>query len=178
MALPASRNTTYVFEVTPVKANDLNAIQDTLIAAYGDVHGDRTLVLPGMPNFTDQCAWDLGNGWVVNSGAPWTSLHQLVLPIGKRIKSISIQRLGNGASSMALALYKVTPGATAPTLVQNLAIPNPAAAWTDSTLDVAPDETIAADEYFYINVNGAGAAGTQKFKAIRVVYDQPVGNGY
>lgn len=175
MALPTSRNTTYT-PAAPVKSADLNAIQDNLISAYGDVHGDRTLVLPGIPNFTNQCAWDLGNGWVASSGAPWTALYNLFLPIGKRIKSLAIQRYGTGGSSMNLILRKVTPGATAPVSVQTLAIAAPPASWNDSLLTLATPEEVQANEYFMFEVNGAIAA--QQFKCLRVVVDQitPTGN--
>ena len=38
MAMPLSRNTTYVATITQVKAADLNALQDFVIALYKGVH--------------------------------------------------------------------------------------------------------------------------------------------
>ena len=134
-------------------------------------HGDRTLPIVPLDAYMSSCAWDLGNGWVASSGINWSCLIDPGLPIGKRIKSVTVERFGTGAGTFDVYLRKISPGATAPTTVSVLNAGAIGAAWADSTLDVSPDEQIAAGEYVYVHVNGSVSG--QRFKNVRVVYDEP-----
>lgn len=111
MALPLSRNTTYVLGVSQVKAADLNALQDAVI---GGQRGSLPLVIPAA-SFTKL------TGAATLSGGVWTGvgifLVSLPFFVGTTIEQIkwAYNRGGGGTMTMTLGQNNpIVPTSTGP----------------------------------------------------------------
>lgn len=144
MPWPESRLTTYGAN-DPVKSNDLNLIQDAVIAGqHGDVERAFTPILwvPG--------SWSVNTNGYILSGAggvqgnvwlPWTK--------GEKIKQISFKVWGDGAADLDWALHKLSATMNDSIVGALQTVTNPAAAWNTATYDV-PDTTLADFETFFL----------------------------
>jgi hypothetical protein len=161
VSLPTSRNTTYT-PASPIKSNDLNDIQDSIINLYAAADWRP---LPPIGARFENCAYNEPAGYVDCSSAPWSCAIPIVLPVGMQVRNVRVYRFGNGTSSMNLRLRKVefTAGAPAMSNVKTLGISSPAASWVQSDLGMvlADYVTIASTRYAYVFLDGASS--TQRF---------------
>lgn len=170
--LPYSRNTDYSAG-SPVKATDLNDIQDAIVNAY---RAEGWVPLPLVGRF-DQCAYNEVGGYIENSGAPWFAALPLAFWPGVRIKALRIVRQGNGSSAMSLRLKKIelTGTSLAPAAVRSLTVSAPSSVWTASELTLTQAEWLVTGRNLsaYLFVDGAGSSGTQRFSLPEVLVDRP-----
>ncbi len=109
MALPLTRNTSYVAGVSQVKSADLNDIQDKIIDNYGAPLTERYQPLDASFDTVARPAQSLGVLYALISGAS-KAYFTLRLPVGKRITDIVLDILeGNAAGEEIVAkIYSVS----------------------------------------------------------------------
>jgi len=107
MSLPSSRNTTYV-AADPVLSNDLNAIQDTIIAGK---HGDMEIAIAGGAATAATALISSAGVWQF-TGAGEVVIIPINLPVGKRIKLINHRFNRAGSGSMTMRFMSVAVGAS------------------------------------------------------------------
>lgn len=159
MAWPFSRLTTYIANVTAVKAFDLNSIQDAIInGVAGNKHPDRTLIIRGDAAISPATATVSPATGSIASTAVVTWHYAIPLEPGCRIKQVKMVAVGNAAADFGnLIVYKVTDpiggGAFVTTNLNTLAVPaNTPAVFTAYTLDIAPDYVILPDEKIGLSI--------------------------
>lgn len=164
---PTGRLTTYT-PASPVKANDLNSLQDALI---NNTHGDRVLEIPGNACVATNANIGHNFGYVQTSGA--TSLiYPIALRQGDRIKSVTYAMAGDGVADFtATDVRKISTNGTNTLLTAGGAVNNQGAAVVDKTIDVAPDYTLVAGDTIFL-VLTANAGNLQVYN-VRVTYDHP-----
>lgn len=173
MAWPNDRLLTYLAGITPVRANDLNAIQDAIIA--GQRHGEKTLVLhphKWVSQGASSGSLAVAPPGFLTSGAGSATMG-IPLHAGDRIKSVRFMRFGDGAVDVsAYGVFKLNAGNTAEVdLTGGGVINNVAAAWTETTINVT-DTILAADESCRLIVSYNAAA--LRLGRVSVLYDHPV----
>lgn len=153
MALPLSRNTTYSPNA-PVKSNDLNDVQDCVIAGK---HGTRTITY-GAAAFQPALAGaynQLADGRaVISSGGPTPvgAELDLQLPVGTKLKAATVYG-SNPTGSVAtfkIAVRDITGTAAATTIAT--ATMAAGAAHGGVALAVA-DRVLAANEVCFVQVS-------------------------
>jgi hypothetical protein len=161
VSLPTSRNTTYT-PASPIKSNDLNDIQDSIINLYAAADWRP---LPPIGARFENCAYNEPAGYVDCSSAPWSCSIPIVLPHGMQVRNVLVYRFGNGTSSMNLRLRKneLSAGTVAMSTVKSINIASPAASWvlSDLAMVLADYVTIASTRTAYVYLDGASA--TQRF---------------
>lgn len=172
--LPISRNTTYAAD-SPIKAADLNDIQDCII---GRKHGDVTMVLSPFVGFVADTAPALtvGGG---PGGAPGvltsTGSAKLYVPfsllVGDRIKSVTFARYGNGVANFTnVIVQRYSKAGVLTNLGSSGLIAAPPAAWNDTTIDNT-DTTITDGDSIFLEV--VFSATGLNLGPIRYTYDHP-----
>jgi hypothetical protein len=173
MAWPNTRLTTYT-PGSPVKSNDLNALEDAAIAGH---HGDFVLPITGSEGRVVNGA-GVGNVSVDVLSGGLTTLAAvdlfwgLRLLQGARIKSVTARVFGNGTVDVTAAViraHNLAGGSTVifgPTATNNIS-----AAWQDIVMDTT-DHILAAGEApsLHLSINAAGLT----IATLRVAYDHPV----
>jgi hypothetical protein len=163
MPWPASRLTTYT-PASPVKSNDLNAIQDATIAGQ---HGDWTECFP-TSRANGGWTWSTANMYWLSSIAADQFL-DVPMKVGDRLKSFSFWLYGDGAADVTVTVYKFSSAMVA-TSIGSLVVTNQAAAWAEKIIDVT-DTTLAAGESVGV-VFAASATGLRLGTASKT-YDHP-----
>ncbi len=103
MTLPLSRNTTYSTS-SPVKSNDLNDMQDRIIAQHAGVRGPYTVSFAVVGPSTGS------NGALVTGGA-W--LVPFVAEVGSRILGYRVKLIDAATNTIRANLWKIPdPGVT------------------------------------------------------------------
>lgn len=180
MTWPSSRLTTYA-AAAAVKSNDLNALQDAIIAGQ---HGDVTLQIPPTQAYLIPGA----NQFQITGAAPPVAPNPLImtstgasagliiaipLRAGQRLKSLVFARFGNGVTdTTTCTLYKTTAlGVGADIASGGIVVTNAPAAWADSTINVTAPAALAAGDAiaFMLVVNAANWS----IGNIRYTFDRP-----
>lgn len=153
MTLPESPNTTYTPDA-PVESNDLNEIQDCIVAG---AHGSVVDVCNGTGlRFSAGVAAAAG-GWAVwSSGASafWTPQ----IRTGQRVTGLLLRGWGNSSADFTVGVYIVSPAAALTQICPGgttATIANPPASWADYAIDLV-DTTLAAGESLLIEIAGSG----------------------
>jgi hypothetical protein len=152
MALPTSRNTTYT-PASPIKSNDLNAIQDCIIGAK---HGDVVLSLPGCAAAASANV-SVSGGKASSTGA---ANIQIAIPMlqGCRLKSVTFARTGNGTVDMIADIMSQDSVIGSDVPIGTTTVNNVPSANNDTTVTVSSPAALAAHKALYLNV-GASEAG-------------------
>lgn len=169
MSLPLTRETTYSAGA-PVKAADLNAFQDAVIAG---AHGEVKLRAN---------AYALErSGSVTMSGAAYASWGGIgsvfwapAMRVGDRLTQLSLRVYGDGSADFTVGVYVVAPASTTTQICPGgttYSIANPSAAWADVTIDLI-DTTLADGESLVVEV--AGNAANLRLLSIGLVYHHPL----
>jgi hypothetical protein len=163
MALPSSRNTSYS-PTNPLKSADLNAVQDCIIGAK---HGDLTLLIS--PHVGYGTNFSLAFDDLVTFSGAGTWKVPLRLPVGKRLKSMTIDLAGNSAQTMQCVLrgYKTFPSTTTREAANPTHTPGAMAQFTTDFADMV----VAAGEHwgFYF----ANSGSSIQLGTIALVIDHP-----
>ena len=168
MTLPLSRNTTYA-SGDPIHGNDLNMIQDAIIA--GQI-GASELSLHPFSGEADFANWNTSDGAYIVSAAAASFNIGIPLKVGDRIKSIKVKVYGeapNTADITAVTLYKLTSAMAQSSLVSGSSA-NVTAAWQTVTIDPA-DYVLLTEESLILTI-AVNAAGI-RLGTISVFYDHP-----
>ncbi len=166
MALPVSRNNTYVAGVSEVDAADLNDLQDKIVDIHvNNIHGARNLPLsPGGATALSTATIALAS---IALGASQQAYWELPLVEGQRINGIVCDILTNGGSvTVELHVHVVTSGGVTDNLLASIA---------DATqLDgSAFQHTIAAGESIIVSIERpAGAGANPTLLGPVVTYDK------
>lgn len=152
MALPLSRNTTYSPNA-PVKSNDLNDVQDCVIAGK---HGARTLTY-GAAAFQPAYAslFNLTDGatvMTIGGGGIAAAELDLHLPVGTKLTAITVYGSNPtaGVANLKIAARDVTSSGAPTTIASGTMAAG--AAYGGVVLAVA-DRVIAAHERIYVQVS-------------------------
>ncbi len=154
MSLPLTRETTYAAGA-PVKAADLNALQDAVVAG---AHGDLTMTVNAYALARSGSVSMAGSGdaqWAGAGSVLWAP----PLHTGDRVVQLKLRVYGDGVADFTVGAYVVSPAATTTQICPGgttYAITNPSAAWADVTINLI-DTTLAAGEALLIEIAGNGA---------------------
>lgn len=169
MSLPLTRETTYAAGA-PVKAADLNAFQDAVIAG---AHGELKLV-------ANAYALDR-TGSVTMSGAAyalWGGAGSVfwapALRTGDRLTQLKLRVYGDGAADFTVGAYVISPAAALTQICPGgttYAVTNPSAAWADVTIDLI-DTTLADGKALLVEI--AGNAANLRLLSVGLVYHHPL----
>ncbi len=151
MALPTSRNTTYSPGVTPVKAADLNALQDAIIG--GKRASTQKVFFPfgaiQISNFTHTIGGGSDEYWLSTAAA--VMYVPIIMEAGDRITRLQCNVYGDGAADGAITLLKLGTNQVQTTLA-SIADNNRPAAWTLLEItSVALPYTMLAGESLVLN---------------------------
>jgi hypothetical protein len=187
MALPSSRNRTYVHGATIIEAQDMNELQDYLV----------TLLSTPIEVFVPAAAgeWYSGGGTVANRAgdlnvaggvaseivgvtASLTVEFPLLVPVGFRLREVKAYVGANAASAMFLRL--MSEGLAGATKTQRGTMKSSALAATNQTLtiDATSDPsvmpyTVAAGEAMVAQVQfGTTTPSTQKIRGVSFKYSR------
>jgi hypothetical protein len=185
MALPTSRNTTYVAGVSEVKAADLNDLQDKIIDLYSGKHGDRTLVLPGaLAQGTlfqaTGAQWDFssilsgGTGtdakWFNPSSTSAGLVFGIPLRLGDRIKSVTVYCQDTNTNNLIVNLRKYVPSTG--TLITSASSDGTGAKQT--VVMASLTETLTASSFYTVGIYpSTGSIVDDEVYGVVVVYDHP-----
>lgn len=177
MAWPFARLFSYG-AASPVRSNDLNAIQDQIIRlTNGGLDSDRILNLTAANaafgvNWAISIAGQPNPLFAVSSGGG-AVVYGIPLKEGDRLKSITFARFGDGiVDTTACYIYKTTAaGVGSDVSGGGITITNAAAAWTDSTVTVSAPAALAPGDSLalFVQVNAANF----KIGNVRCTYDHP-----
>lgn len=169
MAWPNTRLTTYT-PASALKSNDLNSMQDAIIAGQ---HGDRVLNLPihgAVPSnpATDNISYGDPD---INIGSSGTAI-KLGIPLrqGDRIKSVTFTHLGNGVATLSAGVTKISATAVTSNLGSTVITPTNGV-YSSTTIDLA-DTILGAGEACVFIFTGTGAS-VIRVSNVRVTYDHP-----
>ena len=168
MALPTSRNRTYVNGATYVDATDLNDIQDAIIGGkhpeqpliYGP--GSFLLEVPGNATLS-------GNEYWEGSGA-FTIRRNLLRPVGTVITEITYVYNRNNVGTLTLRFQKanlITGGAHADIVAASSIVAGTGLA----TTTITPNYTMEADHSVVLRLTGSNA--TNRIYGARVKVARP-----
>lgn len=167
MAWPNTRLTTYA-PASKVKSNDLNAIQDAIIAGQ---HGDLTPSIPPTDAiYQTLCAYNVA-GYIASTGVSLMIFPLHMLRPGHRLKQIVVSLFGSGGGNNTLAVEKITAAGVLSTLpvVSGTTVVAPGAAWASYTLDLT-DYVLAAGEALQFTVS---QQNTHRCGSARPTFDRP-----
>lgn len=151
MAWPKTRLRTMNTGVSPVNANDLNAIQDAIIAGSRGSFAIPIHASALAPNPTNM-SYSTANGYALSSGSGEGNFPINGLTLGDIIESIDLLGFGNGVNNYVWALNKMTVGGVVsiPTGGNDTSVM--AAAYTKRTVTLAAGGyVVAADEAYWID---------------------------
>lgn len=166
MPWPSSRLTTYT-PATPVKSNDLNRMQDAIVAGQ---HGDREFSTAAVAACVIEAAWVPNSGGWLQSAGIGRAWYTPPLRPGDRLKTLTFSRYGDGVTDFAaVQVYRLTAAGIA-TILMGVFVDNPPAAWADTVIDV-PDSTLLTGEAFFVEFVASGS--NLRIGTIRGIYDRP-----
>lgn len=157
MALPTSRNTNYEPDVTPVKAADLNDIQDCIVGAK---HGP--IDTPFLPHAAN--GWTSGVGAVgavphIACATPGSLAAAIVpVPVGDRVTAIKCQVSGDGIADAVIKAFVLT-SAMARTEIGTVTITNPTSTWTQFSIGSFVSTQVPSGGCVFLQIDGGAVAG-------------------
>jgi hypothetical protein len=175
MALPVSRDATFVPGVSMVLSAVLNNVQDKIIDLDGGKHvAVRTIFIHPSAG-GGSSGFSLGGGGIFDIGASaleWTI--PVILPVGSRITQVDYYVNGDASKTVTAQLKYVdtTTGAvTALGSAQTSATANTYQTLTQSALN----HTVATNRAYHIDIdtNAVAAADQIAFIGVKVTYDRP-----
>lgn len=114
MALPTTRNTTYTAGSSPIKANDINALQDCMVAAVSlkELNLHSTLWAP--INFASSTPPTYTNGlWGHPGSGGFRFVLPLILPVGSLVKEMTFGYFrGTGTMEVDVIRYSIAANAS------------------------------------------------------------------
>jgi hypothetical protein len=139
-------------------------------------HGDQVLPMSPLrgivrtnwaPDFTGVGSTSLG--YMLATGAGSFAL-PFELPAGKTMKSLVVARYGDGAADLEITVMSMaSDGSITLGTIGSASVSNPAAAWTDTTVDLV-DTAVATGTVYWVEFS-ANAANI-RIGPVRLTYDQ------
>jgi hypothetical protein len=150
MTLPVSRNTNYSPGATPVRAADMNDLQDNIINRKFPPTWWWRIPL-GRAASEVNLTWDAVNGFVkANPGPANFDLVPAYANVGDRITTIGARVLGTGAGgNVVVRLYRNNGDGTARTQLAALTITTPPASWGIYTVALGTPEVVADQKAYF-----------------------------
>lgn len=146
MSLPLSRNTTYSAGVSPVKANDLNALQDCIV---GGKRGAYTRWFPPRSREENNQGTITFTNGMVFAGANASAINYVSAPLeeGDQILGLKASVKGTGAAgNVVVTLARWRDGVQ--TVQQTLTIVDPPNSWAIYSLAFAGLTVVAGDAFW------------------------------
>lgn len=172
MALPSSRNTTYVPGVSQVKSADLNAIQDCIIGVKHPEIERGYAAAAWQTDGTNGIKNNVGGAWTVGgTGVESFTTGLPEIPAGDRITTVGWSYSRGGAGTVTMRLRRRKSDGSAPE-----AITPSAGSETDSTGAaietnvVTYNHTVAAGYFYYLTFATDNVA--QSFLGAAVKHDR------